>query len=58
MEIFAACQALSLVSQKSHQNHQMKMAAEVGGTMITMVVIGAVTYLSGKVIEKINSEQC
>ena len=56
MEIFTVCQALSLVSQKSHQNHQMKMVSKVGETMITMVVIGAVTYLSGKVIEKINEE--
>ena len=58
MGIFAACQALSLVSQKSHQNHQMKMVAEVGATMITMVLIGAGTYLAGKFMDKKDKEDC
>ena len=57
MEFFAISHhVFSFVSQKSKQNHQMKMLTKAGNTAVALSVIGGATYLLSKVIEKKNSE--
>lgn len=53
MEFFSlSYPVFSFISQKSNQNHQMKMLTKAGNTAVVLSVVGCVTHLLSKVIEK------
>ena len=57
MEFLALGQLLSFISQKSYQNHQMKLVTKVGNTAVGITLIGGTTYLAGKCIDRIGAQE-
>ena len=57
MEFLALGQLLSFISQKSYQNHQMKLVTEVGNKAVGIALIGGATYLAGKCVDRIGTQE-